>query len=113
VRSSLVKRNEQRARVATAWLASLPGVSSVRSNTLTGSLTVTYDPVRTEGQVILSALKGQGWLQAPMPAPSSSVTNRESTTNSDLAAKIAGRLAVYTLERAAELSIRALVSAVL
>jgi len=112
VRSSLVRRNDQAARAAEAWLRLLPGVSSVEANTLTGSLMVRYDPAQTKGCAIVSELKQAGWIgsETQMPTPRPREMNIAST--SDIASQIAGKIAFYTLEKAAEISVRALVSAI-
>ncbi len=112
IRSALVKRNEARAAAATAWLRSLPGVRSARANVLTGSLTVEYDPSQTQVEAILSSLRQAGWISTHHYAPTPG-RRPTSVSGSDLAFEIAGRVALFTLEKAAEHSLIALVSAIL
>jgi hypothetical protein len=95
-----------------AWVRLLPGVSSADANTLTGSLMVRYDAAQTGGSAIVSALKEAGWIGAQMEIPVPSAQNHNGA-RSEVAAKIAEKIAIYTLERAAEISLRALFSALL
>jgi hypothetical protein len=104
VRSALVKRNQQRAVSATAWLRTLPGVSFAESNTLTGSLTLHYDPALTTGSSLLAALKEAGYIDQHItesaPAAAAAVVARQPNLGSELGAKVAKALAVYVVEQA-------------
>ena len=104
IRSSQVKGNEREASSATAWLRSLPGVSSAEANVVTGSLTLRYDPSTTGCENLLTALKGAGYVSAnfdsrPAPIVSAQSTFR-SQLQSELATKVVKTLAVYAVEQA-------------
>jgi len=113
VRSGLVKRNEKHAVSATTWLRSLPGVSSAEANTLTGSLTLRYDPGSTSGDALLSALKGAGYLSEHHPTEAGVSRTPSLSLNSELGVRVAKAAAVYALEKVIETSVVALVSAIL
>jgi len=104
IRSSQVKGNERQAYSATAWLRSLPGVSSAEANTLTGSLTLRYDPSATGFENLLTALKRAGYVNADFNGRPAANVSAQSTFRSqlqtELATKVVKTLAVYAVEQA-------------
>jgi hypothetical protein len=100
VRSPLVKNNDQRAASAVQWLRTLPGVSSAEANTLTGSLTVRYDPAQTGGGALLDALKEAGYVGHHAAVPIHPVARAQTNLRAEVAAKVAKTLAAYAIEQA-------------
>lgn len=102
VRSHRVKKNEQQALSATAWLRSLPGVSSAHANTVTGSLTLHYDPSLTGGGTLLAALKEAGYVNPMLQDGFAGSTAKPpmSGLHRELGARVAKTIAVYAVEEA-------------
>lgn len=112
VRSQLVKKNQQRALSAAAWLRSLPGVSSADANTVTGSLTLRYDPDLTGGATLLAALREAGYIgatSAHLPAqPSVKSQGSPANFQRELGTRVAKIVAMYAIEEALKAALLAL-----
>jgi hypothetical protein len=108
VRSALVKNNEKRATSAVEWLRTLPGVSSAEANTLTGSLTLRYDPALIGSGGLLDALKDAGYVGHHVAIPVRPVPRTETNLGAELAAKVVKRLAAYAVEEAVVVLVGAL-----
>lgn len=113
VRSALVKNNEQRAGSALQWLRTVPGVTSVEANTITGSLTVRYDAALTRGGLLLDALKEAGYVGHHVTVPIQPIPPTQTKLGGDLAGAIATRVAKTLAAYALEQAVLALVGALL
>ncbi len=56
-------KNDRRAAAVRRLLAGLPGVSSVETNSVTGSVTTRYDTARVTPAAILALLRRTGHLK--------------------------------------------------
>lgn len=56
----MLKRNESRARAVEALLVAQTGVKVAAVNTVTGSLVIHYDTVRTNSTALLTVLQREG-----------------------------------------------------
>lgn len=109
VRSPLVKKNERQAFSAITWLRSLPGVYSADANTVTGSLTLRYDPAQTAGVNLMAALKEAGHLDPFYEdKPLENVKLPTSTFQRELGTRVAKTIIVYAVEEAVKALIVAL-----
>jgi copper chaperone CopZ len=61
IRTPKLKRDDGRARDAEQLLQSIDGVSSVRANTMTGSITLMYERDTVNSETILRALEQHGY----------------------------------------------------
>jgi hypothetical protein len=98
-----LKRNPEAAKLALTRAASLDGILSATVSTVTGTLTIHYDPATISLGGVVTAVTGWGYAPAPIPAagptavvPSSPVAGREA-----LLKAIAGALFEKLLERSA------------
>jgi hypothetical protein len=66
VRSPRVKRNAALAEAARRELGQVAGVTGVRVNEVTGSITLTYEPGTLGKQDLLERLHGRGWIGAEL-----------------------------------------------
>ncbi|MBX5494605.1 MAG: hypothetical protein IRZ15_04665 [Bryobacteraceae bacterium] len=105
IRSAAVKRNEAGAHQAKQLLAGVPGVTSVATNTLTGSITVCYDTRLLDSSTLLAKLREQGYVN-----PENASATRPSPPP---AARAADAMASYVVEKAIESSLSAMISALL
>ena len=64
-----VLRRTSTANAAQAGIASLGGVNSATVNVVTGSLLITYDPMRLRANVVWTKLRELGVVSGSMPAP--------------------------------------------
>jgi copper chaperone CopZ len=63
IRTPLLKRDNERARAAEEFLQSIEGVTSVRANTVTGSITLTYECGIVGSEAILDAAARRGYYR--------------------------------------------------
>lgn len=63
IRSPLLKRDNERAKAAEEFLQSIEGVSSVRANTVTGSIILTYERDIVSSEAILDAAAQRGYYR--------------------------------------------------
>lgn len=66
IRSAALKSNPEMAEKARAMVAPLPGIKSVETNPLTGSLTLHYRPAVTSAQTICDAVARVGIVVKPV-----------------------------------------------
>lgn len=62
LRSPLIKGDPGRAKAACATVTALPGVRAAKASTVTGSLTILYDPALTGAATVAEALHAGGHL---------------------------------------------------
>lgn len=117
VRCPTLKRNTARAAAVTELLAGMEGILNSEVNPLTGSLTLSYDHHRLEGQEIIAFLQANGYCQSqawtPPPraaAPTySALDGFIENTGATLGKMLLGAL----MEKAVERSAGALIGALL
>lgn len=104
---------------AEATARAVPGVASAKTNPLTKSLTITYDPRRLAIADLWSALQASlGAPLATIPCPSVAGTLEEETADGPdwadrIADAVSGKVADWLVEWLAERSAMALLAAVL
>ena len=64
IRVEAIKNNERTAAAIRDLLAAIPGVFSVRTNPLAGSVTATYDTTMLTSPEVLTSLRQNGYLDA-------------------------------------------------
>jgi hypothetical protein len=114
VKSPRLKRNEAEAARARALLAGLEGVMAAEVNTVTGSLLIGYDPLRSNADRLVRVLAEHGIVRdVSPPMPSAEPPDRISRVAEDATGAL-GKLVVGMLvEKLVERSALALVAAVL
>lgn len=111
VRTSRIRNDERAARAAEELMASVPGVQRATTNTVTGSLTLHYDGAKTCVDELLPVLKAHQYIDARFATiPQPSFPQIGST---DIAVRLASRLARIAAEKAIERSLLSLVAALL
>lgn len=110
VRSPRLKNNTRRATEVRSRLMFLPGIMSVDTNPLTGSLTVRFDESATSSEALLTTLQQQGF-SAPTPQPQRPLL--EDALAQRALGKAGKALCVYLLKKAVEESVVAVVAALL
>lgn len=66
VRSPRLKRNAALVEASRRELSVVPGITGVRVNEVTGSITLTYDPALLGKQRLLELLLARGWISADL-----------------------------------------------
>jgi hypothetical protein len=115
IKSAFLKRNEAGARQVRELLAGIEGVAGAQTNSVTGSVLISYDTERTSAHELLHALKRAGYCcrSTQLPDGQASFADRLAGTLSD-AGERAGKAAVGVLvEKMVERSALALIGAVL
>ncbi len=108
-----LKRNAAYAQALQTSLSTVPGVLAVRANTLTGSLLISYDPVRVDGASLQRAVPGAPpAMRAVCPT---CVTQRGSTAGQQArpSDKLSQALLGMVVEKAVEQSARTLLRVLL
>lgn len=110
IRSPLLKRDNERAKAAEEFLQTIEGVSSVRANTVTGSITLTYERDMVNSAVILEAAAQRGYYRPE------AVRSADGQLD-DMAARTSGTLGKllfgFVVKEAVERSAVALIGALL
>jgi hypothetical protein len=70
IKTPLIKKNMKLAAHVEKFLGQIPGVESLVTNALTGSLIITYDQKKVNSQMLLDTLKTRGIFD-----PSKAMTN--------------------------------------
>ena len=115
IKSVCLKRNEARASEVRDLLADIEGVAGAETNTVTGSLLISYDTERTSAHELLQILKRAGYCcrSTQIPDVKASFANRLAGTLSEAAAR-SGQAAIgVVVEKIVERSALALIGAVL
>jgi hypothetical protein len=114
VKAPTLKRNPARAAGACAAITALYGVSSAEANPVTGSLLVTYDPIRIDPRGVLDRLAEDGVIgrDVEIPAPSQ-VSIDVGRLAADATGNLGNALVGVLVEKLVERSAVALVAAVL
>lgn len=115
IKSAQLKRNQKRAQQVAAVLKGTEGVLGADTNTVTGSLLISYDTEQTSADELLKTLKRAGCCceSTQLPDIKGSFANGLAGTLSD-AGERAGKAAVGVLvEKMVERSALALIGAVL
>jgi hypothetical protein len=60
IKTPLVKNNERQARHIEKFLSQIRGVVSIVTSTLTGSITINYNPKVTDQKILLEILQKRG-----------------------------------------------------
>lgn len=119
VRTSVIKKNTQRANEIRNQLLPVSGVTSVEVNTLTGSITMRYEAAITNHEALLEALRQEGCLRSDLPpqvepgplsAPAAFLAGPAAA---NAVAKIAKAAAFFLVEKALERSVLLLLAEVL
>jgi hypothetical protein len=115
IRAAGLKRNPARGRALKQWLESLPGVSRVEVNPVTGSVLIHYCIGATDGNALIAKIREHGWITGPVRRPAeftSSAATRQAREAAieDAVMKLIVR---YLAEMAVERSILALLAAIL
>jgi copper chaperone CopZ len=110
MRVAAVKRNPEAARVARQRLSAVKGVMSAEANTVTGSVTVRYDPASISHHELLHVLRLAGYC--PESTGSSPSMSPESVIDG-YADLIAEKVAVFVVKKALERSAGALIGALI
>jgi hypothetical protein len=109
VRTAAVKRNPQAAALARQSLSAVSGVLSAETNTLTGSVTVRYDPSTISQHGIFDVLQRDGYARVGgLETPS----GPESVVNG-YADAIAEKLTTLVVKRILKRSAVALIGALI
>jgi hypothetical protein len=92
-----LKRNPQSARDIQVFLKNLPGIESISTNTVTGSIIVRYDPELVNAGAIVNVLAREGYID-----PAKVFFNRERKENTmDVVAQAASKAILgFVLDRA-------------
>lgn len=110
IRSPLLKRDNERAKEAEEFLQSIEGVSSVRANTVTGSITLTYERDIVNSEVILDVAAQRGYYRPEAVRPADGQLH-------DMAMRTSGTLGKllfgFVVKEAVERSAVALIGALL
>jgi copper chaperone CopZ len=110
VRTAAVKRNPEAAALAKQSLSAVAGVLSAEANTVTGSVTLRYDPATISQHDIFDVLRRAGYAQGSLgqrgPAGPESVVNGYADV---IAEKIGAFVVKKVLERSAVALIGALI----
>ena len=110
VRSAAVKRNAARAATVEQFVTGLHGVREVDVRTVTGSVTVFYDPELTSPDAIIAALRGAGYVSPDAdPAKASPSTGAVGPTTTRVTETVLNIALEKVLERSATAMIAALV----
>jgi hypothetical protein len=107
VRSERIKNRPTAAAAVESLIAAAPGVQRVKGNTITGSVTVNYEPSATTAAAILDLLQTHGYIQDCSLPPYRHVPA------GDLTARIGSRVAKALAEKALERAFAALIAAAL
>lgn len=102
-------KDQRSAKAMQAMLSFLPGVRAVETRTLTGSIKISYDPGSIGAAGLLAALREAGF-QAPASYKVKRTASAPYRAQSATAAKIAGALTLFLVEKALERSFLALVA---
>lgn len=110
IRTAAVKRNPEAAARARQSLSAVAGVLSAEANSVTGSVTLRYDPATISQHDIVAVLRRAGYAHGNPgqdgPASPESVINRYADV---VAEKIAAFVVKKVLERSAAVLIGALI----
>jgi copper chaperone CopZ len=99
IKAAKVKRNAFEAERAQTFIEDLRGVDSVYINTLTGSVTVNFNPLRTNAEELLAALATEGYFP---PDKREATDRRFEDFLADAGSKAARALLGVVVERALE-----------
>ena len=115
VRVPSVKGNPECGGVVEASMRGISGVKHVRSNTLTGSVVVEYDPGVTDTASLFAGLREHGFRQVDPFAAPPGVSRRSSSLQPSpaMGEKVAKAIAMYVVEKAIERSVPLLIAALL
>lgn len=112
IRTEAMKKNERAAAAVQSLLLPIPGVASVVVNTVTGSITVTYDAAQLNSAFLSGVLHWHGYVDAQAKEgrqPSAPVQPSLGRTLLNIAASKVGKMIVnWTVERALTAAIAAL-----
>lgn len=111
VRTGPFKKDSRKAIAARDFLLTMQGVTSAAVNTVTGSVTVTYDTEVLTSAAILENLRDHGYVAAPATLPN--VTSEQSELGQVVSRKLSQALVGFLLEKALERSVAAALAAVL
>lgn len=110
IRSPKLKRDAGRAKAAEELLQSIGGVSSVRANDVTGSITLTYERDTVSSEEILRTLERHGYYEPDAVRHADGRWHDAATRAGDALGKVLFGLVV---EKAFERSAVALIGALL
>jgi copper chaperone CopZ len=96
IRSRLVKADERAAGTIRAALQNLPGVESVSVSTLTGSVTVLFNPRQMDASSVLNRLSNAGYFK---PGQAVSSTQYLDSAASQLGQKVGKALLGVAVDR--------------
>jgi hypothetical protein len=100
-----LKRDAYRAREIQRVIRSLPGVQSTSANTLTGSITVHYDPGQVRAGVIVAHLSREDYIDVARAISSKPKTDTALARAGQTAAKVLLGLAMDRLFQGSPLGI--------
>jgi hypothetical protein len=110
IRTPRLKRDPGRAEAAEACALGIEGVTAARANTVTGSLTLTYQRDGVEAETILQALAERGYYQPELVQHADHQLPAMAGRAGDMLGKALFGMAV---EKAVERSAFALIGAIL
>ncbi|HYA38450.1 MAG TPA: heavy-metal-associated domain-containing protein [Candidatus Methylomirabilis sp.] len=110
IRTPLLKRDEKGALAAEQFLRLIEGVTSVRANAVTGSITLTYERDTVSSEAILNAAARRGYYRPDAVRHADGQLHDAATRAGDTLGKVLFGLVV---EKAFERSAVALIGALL
>jgi hypothetical protein len=114
VKTPALKRSPARAERVCAAVTALQGVSSAEANPVTGSLVVTYDPLRADPRGVLARLADEGVIGRDVGLPGPTQVNIDvGRLAADATGNLGNALVGVLVEKLVERSAVALVAAVL
>lgn len=113
IRTVAVKRNPEAADLAKRSLSAIRGVLSAEANTVTGSVTLRYDPTTISQHAIFDVLRRAGYDQgATGQSDRNAPVGPESVVNG-YADIIAEKIAAFVVKKVLERSAAALIGALI
>lgn len=113
IRSAVVKRNPEAAAFARQRLSAVAGVLSAEVSTVTGSVTLRYDPATISHHAIFAELRRAGYAHgSPAEEGPASPAGPESVVNG-YADVIAEKVAAFVVKKVLERSAVALIGALI